>query len=82
MVQWISSEEMNTVTLAQILDEAVYISHGANILGNESNYSPPTYGRKRVGQTGIFSFSIANGLVEGKLWIKNWTCVASSYTRI
>ena len=34
---WVSSEEMDTTTRVQILDEMVYISYSTNILGKEMN---------------------------------------------
>ena len=43
VVWWLSSKEMDTMTLVQILDEAVCISHFANTFGEGMNYSPFSY---------------------------------------
>ena len=37
LMQWLSREEMDTANKVQILDEALSISHGANILGKSMN---------------------------------------------
>ena len=64
---------MDTETQVQILDEAVYISHSANILrkGMNPTILPSIWG-KIVGQTGLFSFGMPTSLGEGKFWIQ--TC--------
>ena len=38
MVQWLPSEKMDQATRVQILDEAVYISHGTYALGKGMNH--------------------------------------------
>ena len=59
---------MDTVTRVQILDEAVCISHNANILGKSmSPTTPPSATGKIVGQFGLFNLDMANSLKEGKL---------------
>ena len=59
---------MDTVTIVQILDKAVYILHNTNILGKSMNsiilYSAMD---KIVGQTELFSLGMVTGLEEGKL---------------
>ena len=60
---WLSSLEIDRATRVQILDNAVCISHGANILGKYLNPTilPQDIG-KTVSQTGFFSLGIAIGL--------------------
>ena len=53
---------MDTATRAQILDEAVWISNSINTLEKGIN---PTMS-KIVGQTGLFSLSMATNLGERK----------------
>ena len=46
VVYWLSSQEMDTATRVQILDETDCISRSTNALGKgiESNFSPSSYG--------------------------------------
>ena len=64
---------MDLATRVQILDEAVCISHSANILekGMNPTILPPSMGNI-VGQTGLFSLGMATGLGEGKHWIQTY----------
>ena len=65
MVQWLSSEDMDTGTQVQILDQTDCISHTTNTLGKGMNpkYSPSSYG-EIVGQTRFFSLGEATSLGE------------------
>ncbi len=64
---------MDTVTQVQILDEAVCISHSANILGKTMYPTIPSPAMgKIVRQAGVFSLSMVTSLGEGRLRIK--TC--------
>ena len=54
---------MDTVTWVQILDKAIWISHGAKTFGKDMNsIILPTALIKIVGQTELFNLSIATGL--------------------
>ena len=59
---------MDTATQVQILDEAFFISDGANTLekGINSTILLPAMG-KIIRQIGLFNLVIATGLGEGKL---------------
>ena len=62
---------MDMVTLVQIVDKVIYISHTTNILGKGINQSIFLSAMdKIVAQTGFFCLGMAASLGEGKFWSK------------
>ena len=64
--------EVDLATRVQILDEAVFFSHGDNLLvkGMHPTTPPPTSLEELVGQPDFFNFGMATSLGEEKLRIK------------
>ena len=58
---------MDTETRVQILDEAVYILHGANTLGKDMNLTNPFQLWANSRADWVFNLSGATGLGKGKL---------------
>ena len=63
---------MDTVTLAQILNEPIWISYNSNTLGKDMILIIFLSAMgKIVVQTGLFNLGIVTGLGKEKLWIQN-----------
>ena len=67
MVKWLPLEEIDTTTPLQILDMAVYISHGAYTLWEryEFNYPSPSY-EYVVAQIKLFNLLVWQTILKEK----------------
>ncbi len=55
---------MDTATRVQVLDEAVFFSHKANILWNDMNPIIFLLAKDRYGESGLFKLVMATSLGE------------------